>query len=840
MNNKQFCILFVINLSIGLTGLISIEGFKSSLNNTISEQSKSLLGADVGMSARRPITDQEIKVLEAEIKKSNFQFAQMIEVFSMVKSENNRSRLMQIRAIDGNYPFYGEFKLRQKTTKTFKKNYKERPLVLVHPEVLDQLGAKIGQTIKIGAKAFTISNVVEQDSASGVSSSVAPRIYMHLQNLSKTKLLKFGSLAWYSQLYKIPHMSDSALEELSDSLFEKLDSPELQIYTHKRASEQLSALVSRLNDFLGLNSIVALFLSFIGGFFLVRSYFFSKFNQIAILISLGLSPALSFLFYIFQILILGLCSSILASILSLFVVPVLGKLSEGLLPFTINFSIDPITFIYGLIVGVAGSALICLPLIVKLKKTKPLLLLSNQLESSKNSVDLLMQILWSVPALLLFYFLSVRLSNSIQVGSYFILIVLSASVILAGLSSAIFREPKNRTYISLFWALREIKRNRKITLISFIAIGIGSLLLNLTPQISAIVKKDLVSPDQKALPTFFMFDIQEEQVGELKNIATTEGAKINNLSPVIRARLSKVNELDFGKGIELNSSKNLTREQQRELRFKNRGFNLSYRDRLDSSESIFKGQNFSGFYDETTEILPEISVERRFAKRLELKIGDTLDFEIDGLPFSGRVINLRSVKWSSFQPNFFLQFQPGSLDMAPKTFVASINTDSYKIKMSLQNTIVEQLPNVSIVDVSKVVTKIIEIMTQMVLAIQFMSIICILVGFIVIYSVANHLAVLKKQDIGLLKAVGVPLAMIRNQFLFQFGIIALVAASFGVCLSLLASLSISYFVFQTKWVVSWPVPVASTLGVVGFSILVTYLGVRKSLNTKALKLLNLS
>jgi putative ABC transport system permease protein len=840
LNNKRFCFLFVINLSIGLTGLISIDGFKSSLNSTINQKSKTLLGADFGLSARRPIVQSELDAVQKHIGDLSSEKTKMVEVFSMVKSDRSkRSRLMQIRAIEINYPFYGDFLLKENKITDFQKSFSDKPIAFVHPEVIDQLSIEVGDEVKIGSGVFTVKDVVEKDSASGVSSSVAPRIYIHLENLKKTELLKLGSLAWYSNLYKIEGVTEKKLEELSDSIFETIESQEVQVYTHKKASEQLSALVSRLNDFLGLNSVVALFLAFIGAFFLVRSYFFNKFNQVAILMSLGLSPFKAFLFYLTQILVLGFLSSLLASLLSFFIVPILGGLSKDLLPFELKFFISLETFFYGFIVGVLGALFISLPLYVNFKKTKPIRLLDGNSNEESSLYDLLKQVIYTLPLFILFYFLSVRLSNSYQIGSLFIASILFSSFILGLLSLVLFREYKFSSIVTLRWAFREINRNKKTTLVTFLSIGIGSLLLNLTPQIKAVVEKDLIAPESRTLPTFFMFDIQEEQVSEVQKVVKDMGAELNNLSPVIRSRLIKVNGEDFSKGLDLNSEQKLTREQERELRFRNRGFNLSYRDSLDESERIIRGEPFKIRFDDESNELPGISMETRFAKRLNFKIGDRLEFEIDGLSFEGKIQNIRSVNWASFQPNFFIQFQPGSLDLAPKTYIASVQTDSFKTKMSVQDKIVENLPNVSIVDISKVVNRIVEIMNQMLLAIQFMSLICILVGLIVIYSISNHLSVLKRKDIGLMKAVGIPLSFIRNQFLIHFSLIAATASLFGVLMSLVASFVVTHFIFESSWIVAWTTPLYSFLGVLFLSVIVTYIGVRRSLMTKTTALLGI-
>jgi putative ABC transport system permease protein len=135
---------------------------------------------------------------------------------------------------------------------------------------------------------------------------------------------------------------------------------------------------------------------------------------------------------------------------------------------------------------------------------------------------------------------------------------------------------------------------------------------------------------------------------------------------MIRSRILKVNGLDFERKLDIKNYK--TREEEREARFRNRGVNLTYRDKLTASEEIREGKPFSGKLDPN---MAELSVEFRYADRLGFKLGDEISFDIQGLEVKGRIVNFRSVQWTSFQPNFFIIMQSGFLEEAPKTFIGS-------------------------------------------------------------------------------------------------------------------------------------------------------------------------
>src|SRR5262245_11865221 len=124
--------------------------------------------------------------------------------------------------------------------------------------------------------------------------------------------------------------------------------------------------------------------------------------------------------------------------------------------------------------------------------------------------------------------------------------------------------------------------------------------------------------------------------------------EISEESPFIRARILKVNEQDFERS-EVRAWS--TREEEIDARLRNRGVNLTYRDKLGPAEKIIAGKS----YDEMKAQPAEISVEEGYAQRVHLKIGDQVKFDVQGVEIPAQVVSLREVNWDSFQPNFFME-----------------------------------------------------------------------------------------------------------------------------------------------------------------------------------------
>jgi putative ABC transport system permease protein len=246
--------------------------------------------------------------------------------------------------------------------------------------------------------------------------------------------------------------------------------------------------------------------------------------------------------------------------------------------------------------------------------------------------------------------------------------------------------------IAVKLAVLQISRNKVSSITVILALGLGTLMLNFIPQIKAGLETEISMPHTSKLPSLFMFDIQDDQVENLKKLIKEEGLVLTQLSPMIRGRLVTING-EENKKAEFPSD-SPTREEERASEQRNRNYNLSFRQGLADSETLTAGRELAPMFDERSSQIPEISLEFRFAERLGLKLGDVMEFDVQGVPVKGQVVNFRKVRWTSFQPNFFIQFQPGVLDAAPKTFVAALSATAAERKAKMQNQIVSQFSNI--------------------------------------------------------------------------------------------------------------------------------------------------
>lgn len=846
--SKVFTFLFLINMAIGLLGLVVIENFKTSFQTVLDAKAKNLLGSDLEISGRFPLNDEQkgkiVTFLSAQdivSPVSSFEelpMSQEISLFSMARGKEG-ARLVSLTSLDVEeiskaksfYPYYGFLEFEDKSLYPQEvKNPPSSRKIWVYSDVVDLLQTN---QLRLGNLEFEVSKVVTDDSSQAFDMGpLAPKIFIRSDDLKETGLIRKGSTLNYRYHFKTKR--DLNEEDLK-GLNEIIDDNAIRVKIPSKSSEQVGRVLSYLSDFLGLVSLVALFLSSVGLFYLYRSHLAQKRQSLAVYTSIGLQKRDVFSTFFNHILILASMGTLLAIGLSFIVIPVINQILLNILPIELPFLMSYRALFMAVLVGLGGVLLLSYPLILSALKSPPASLFQEGSHGQQNfKLD---NIFHFTPYILFFAGMSFYCAHSFRIGGVFLgifIVSICLGILLALFLIKVFNGFFSKGIRDYKWSLswKYLSRHKVSTLSIFLSLLLGSMLLNLIPLLQESIQNELDVGSRSGKPSLFLFDIQDEQVSSIKNYFEKDlDESLLALSPLVRARISKVN----GEEVKVDSSEALTREQEREKRFRNRGTNLSFRSELTSSEEIIEGKWFEGPYDATKsdEEVPYISVEYRYAQRLGIELGDLVEFDIMGIPITAKVLNLRKVKWTSFLPNFFIQFQPGVLDDAPKTWLASVGQIDADKKLQIQRELFENFPNISAIDLSKVVGKILSMMRQMGFALQSMSFICIVVGLFVLYSLAHHQVNSRLRDFALLKVIGMDEKQLQKMALREFTMIGLCSSFIGATFSLFVANIVSRIFFDGNFVLNLAMPVISVGIITLLCAITSFFAIRKVLKVKA-------
>ena len=846
LNNRRFSLFFLFNLALGLAGFIALDSFKESLDNHLGQNSQAILGADVALTSYLPFEEKTLDMLEAKFPQNTLS-TRRTTLFTMVASKD-QTRLVQVTGIEAGFPFYGKMVLKKNGVvqeENIRQSLNTSAEAWVYPELLFMLGLKVGGSIKIGEQSFSIADTVIDDPSSSFSSfGLAPRVYLGYSQMQETGLLSKKSRVSYQRLYRLPEGTDLSrlVVDLQNQIksFDGSDS-KIRILTHKRAGNNLGRLLGYLNDYLGLVAMIAVFLAGIGAAYLFRNYLVHRFREISILMSLGATRQQTYRMVLWQLGLLGTGAALIAIIISLAILPLLPLLLKQFLPSGFETQLSLGSLLFALVLGGVGSLVFCLPVLTKIRNVQPLQLFHGNIGQQDVNPAFWRQSLSYLPLLILSWSLSVWQSHSLIVGSAFVGMLLLSILFLVSLAWLVlflagkFSQTSGSTMKRL--AFRNLQRNRTGAISCFLALALGTLLINLIPQIYQGLQEEVSRPDDFRIPSLFLFDIQPEQMEPLRKTLAAEKVNLNYLSPMVRARLEKVN----GKSFNVNTEEvALTREEERQQNFRRHNLNLSYRTQLADSEQIVEGRPLASKFAWDSGKPAEVSLEVRYAERMGFKLGDLLTFNVQEVLVEAIVINLRRVQWNSFQPNFFILFQPGVLEDAPGTFLGSIGGLDASRRLNVQNRIVSDYPNVSVIDVTRMVGRVLKISDQMVLALRLMAYLSILAGLVVVFSIARHEVEGRLWELNLLKVLGARFSDIQKMIQIEFAVLGIFAGLFGVAFSLIMSYGISWWFFENLWKWTWQTSLGSIIGVTALSVGVAWLATQRTLRSSPLTLLRSS
>lgn len=818
---RKESILFILGMFLGLSIIGTVYDIKVSFKSGLESRSKELLGADLSLTSRVAIGKDKQEIVEKYLGESVVESKRLPSFFSMAKGQF--SRLVWVRTLEEPFPYYGEIRLSRSKNKVPSKGS-----VWLYPELLTLLDTEIGGKIFLGGKEYLVEDVVEFDPSQGLSwGNLAPRLFMNAADLESSGLVQKGSTLTHGVYFKL---NRELLQEDVNKLEELISDQSIRFTTPRETSEQMSRAVTYMSDFLSLISLVALFMSGSGLFYLF-SHLVERCRQSLYLYRmLGLSSFDLIKLMAFIIVVLSFIGSSLSFLVSSALIPFLKNLIavylKAEIPTDISFEVVAFYFLLGPIFS--------LTVIWPVLKGSVHESLPNLFEEVQKRTNRLSNWVDYLPAVFLFFILSFLSSKSFKIGTFFFFSMLISTVLLWGIFKLLFErfgtKDPNPKHLWRYLIGKVVSRQSGALIAGPVALAISTMMINLVPQVQTMIQKELSFDSKQSRAQLFLFDIQDEQVQSLDNDLRTGNVNIIRSSPMIRGRLVSVNDQPYS----VKTKKALTAEEEQNQRFRNRGINFSIRNSINEDEKILEGNEFSPPFD--TEIA-QISIEKRYAERMGLKLKDKLTFEILGVEVSGVIKNVREVKWTSMNPNFFIYFSPGVLNDAPKTHLLTINGLDDSQKISLMNDLAVKYPNISTVDITKVIERILSLFSQMMIALKWQTLTTLICGLFVILTMGVNQAQLRKYETALYKMLGISNYDLKIMAIVESFSVNFIAAFLGTLISFVLTSLIVFFFFDFELSLRFDIGLAIMLSSSVLATVINYLTQMGRLKLKPIELI---
>jgi putative ABC transport system permease protein len=782
-------LLSMSSVILAVASVVAAFSFRDNLQSSIQTQSKTLLGADLSLDSREAFTPDD----EALFRSLGGDQSRQIGFSSMAYfSRTSDSRLVQVRAISGSFPYYGALEAEPAFASA---EFYRGPNALVDENVMLQFNARVGDLLKIGDHEFRIAGRLRKIPGETLAFSlISPRIYIPMAYLDQTGLLQKGSLVRHRVYFKLPASTD--VDALVSKIGPELERLRLQADTVSRRAKSIAASTENLARYLTLAVFVAVLLAGVGVASVVHVFARVKARSVALLRCIGAGPAETVCVYVIQILLLALVSSTIGAVLGIGAQYVLPFALKDFLPVTTVITVAPAGIVAGFIVGLGTALLFALIPLLPLRRISPLLALRASFDAERPSRDRLVWILFALVAAGIWAFAAWTTGNKLS-GSWFTAGVLAVFGVLFGLArgtSALLRKFAP-AFLSFAWrqGLANLHRPNNQTSAVMLAIGLGTFLLVTLYSAQRMLVAQVAGRAGTGEPNLVLFDVQRDQRAGIAELLRSQGLSLREEVPIVTMRLTRVKD---------RSVEELRAEAKIRPWALRREYRSTYRSGLTDSEEITAGSWQSRVAADVDPI--PVSVEEGIADTLRVGLGDELQFEIQGVPLRTRIASLRKVDWQRVQPNFFVVFPEGVLESAPQFFAVVARAESAPAAASLQRGVVERFPNVSAIDLSLILTTLNSILSKVSAAMRFIALFTIITGFAVLASAVLGSRAQRLRESILLRTLGAPRVQILGVVAAEYLLLGSTAGLAGAILGVGATWALSLYFFGT--------PVAIALG----------------------------
>ena len=788
--NRSRLVLFVSSIILGIAAMVAIYSLGDNMNDEVDRQAASLLGADLEISSNKQPNPAIRKMADSlgDRRSEQRSFSSMIYF-----PKSNSTRLVQVRALGGEYPYYGEL---ETVPASAGLSFRNGQAALVDQTMLLQFNASVGDTVKIGNTSFVIAgSLINAPGQTALSASVAPPVYIPLQWLEQTGLSQKGSRINYRFYFKFEKPVKT--EDLNKKIVPRLEKEGMNWDTVESQKEDTNRSLRDLTKFLSLISFIALLLGCIGVASAIHIYVREKINSVAILRCLGARGSQAFLIYLIQIVVIGFIGSLAGAALGTIIQQFLPLALKDFLPLTITTQLSWKAIGQGLILGIVISFLFALLPLISIRNVSPLNTLRLSFQSLRLFKDPVKWLVYLAIMLFIFGFSFLQL-GAVRKAIFFSLGVLIAFLILVAIAALLMWTV--RRFFPNAWSylwrqgLANLYRPNNQTTILIVAIGLGTAFICTMFSVRSILLNRVAFSASGNRTNTVLFDIQPQQRDSIIALAKQFSLPIDGTVPIVNMRLEQVNN------VRVETLQKDSTIKMHQWIF-DREYRVTFRDSITNSEKITKGK-WRGAVEGSPGTV-YISLEQRFARNNSIQIGDTMIFNVQGSLITTIVGSFRDVDWNRMQTNFLVVFPTGVLEKAPQFHVLLTRVPNNEVSARFQQQMVQRFPNVSIIDLSSVLSIVDNLLDKVGFVIRFMAGFSIFTGLIVLIASVLISKYQRIQESVLLRTLGASRKQIFYITALEYFFLGALAAATGMFLSLGISWMLAKFLFETTFTTQW-------------------------------------
>jgi putative ABC transport system permease protein len=816
-NQRARLALYTLSIAAGICSLTAIHALKQSVQTGIDTQSKSLLGADVLVSSRHNISEEKLHSIAHLVRETAHEtaFSSMLSVPS-----NARTRLVQVRAIEGGYPFGTQ--VVSNPPDAWEELHK-RPGILLEPALMIELGVSKEDKVKIGSLELTVLGSVSKGiPRSNRFSGFAPEVFIRQTDLEATGLAGAQSLVNQHVAIELVAKNQTERKTAVAELRKVFSENGVQMQTPENRREVIGEGLDKAQEFLGITALAALVLGGIGVAGAIHTHISRRLPTVAILLCLGCQTRVAMAVYLIQASILGLIGAIVGAGGGALAHAAAVHFAAASLPVSVHLLPDPLVLLETAMTGFVLCCGFALQPLLGIQDVSPASILSQRPQTLSQSklrnlaiFALVLGLVWATARL--------NGSNALRASGLTLGLVVAFSLLTA---TALGLMTVARKFLRPSWSyvLRQgvsnLFRPQNQTLLFLLSLGLGVFLLLSTWMTQSLVLGQLRIDIEESTPNLYLIDIQPDQTESVGNLLKAQQLPLFEDSPMVTMRIASVKGLPLSALEERSKAKETSAtngQTQRVPRWvMEREYRSSYRNTLNASETVIAG-TWPPAVPSPEQPVP-LSIEQQLAKDLRVGLGDELVLDVQGIPIKTRVACLRKVDWSKFNLNFFMIFPTGVLENAPQFHLITTRVPNQAASAALQRAILQTAPNVSVVDLTTLLATISEQLQKASRIIQLLAGFTLLTGLPILIAALLNGRDQRIQETVLLRTLGASEKQVRAILLIEYSALGLLAGLTGCTLAVIATWAESRWIFKTSAPQEWGVLLLGLLLTLGASI----------------------
>ncbi len=771
----------MLSLIVAVAALSSVGFFVDRMRAGLQRDAHQLLGGDLVINADNPV----VSAWRQDALRRGLEVADTVAFPSMAlagEGADTVSHLASIKAVSPGYPLRGRVTVAQQPDGPASPaaDIPARGTVWVDPALLVGLKARVGGTLQLGEQQFTIAGVIAVEPDRGAAFvNFAPRVMLALPDLAATGLVQDGSRVTYRLLVAGAAGEVAGYQKWLRTQMENSQVKGVRLESLESGRPEMQSTLERAEQFLSLVGLLTAMLAAVAVAMAARRFMLRHVDTCAMLRCLGMPQGQVTRLFLAEFGIIGAIGSVLG-VLAGFAAHFV--LLEGL-GSLIGSALPPARWTPALQGMAAGLLLLtgfAMPPILQLRDVP-----HNRVIRREQGVPQPLTLATYLFGLGAFVALLLWQSGNLKLGLLTAGGFLGSMVVFALVGWACLQalRPLRGALPQASWrfAVSGLQRRAGATVVQVVALALGLMALLLL----TVVRGDLVDAWHQATPADapnrFIINIQPEQKAPIAARLREAGAGDAQIYPMIRGRLVEINgAVVNGEGY----------ADDRARRLVNREFNLSTMAALPEQNRIVAGR----WYDDSK---PEASVEEGLAKTLNLKLGDTLTFDIAGETVQAPITSLRKLEWGSMRVNFFVILNPRLMQDTPQTWITAFHLS--ETQSGFANVLTRDYPNLTVVDVGSILRQVQAVIDQVVAAVEFLFLFTLAAGILVLYAALMGSQDERTREAGLLRALGATRSQLSQAQWIEFALVGGIAGLLAAGGAVAIGWALARFVFRFEW-----------------------------------------